>query len=326
YDGYTGYQIAQNVVKMANTQQFVQYIKETGLEADNQFVANAIQRYGRSRVDPNLPNVNTDWYDQIMRQAVITNHNIGMSGGGENAKYSIGVNYFSQEGLLRMKNEYERFNLRSNIDFKVTDWLTVGGSMVLSNAMRYRPESSAWRKAYYAVPLLPVHDPLNTAASPIDYANSQDLGYRGSQNPFSLLSFSENKDKIRNVLANFYAEIDIIADKLTFRTAYNHNLETVETREVRLPYTMGGNEDRVNSELLKRKSTVSNLIWDNTLTHGNSFGKHNVTPVAGVSCRDESYEMLGAKGVGFPYNNGEQALYLDQSQTIDVDGVGDDGR
>jgi len=326
YDGYTGYQIAQNVVKMANTQQFVQYVEETGLDADNQFVANAIQRYGRSRLDPSLPNVNTDWYDEIMRPAVITNHNIGMSGGGENAKYSIGVNYFSQEGLLNMKNEYERFNLRSKIDFKVTDWLTVGGSMVLSNASRYRPEGSAWRKAYYAVPLLPVHDPLNTAATPIDYANSQNLGYRSSQNPFSLLSYSENKDKIRNVMANFYAEIDIIPDKLTFRTAYNHNFETVETREVRLPYSMGGNEVRVNSELVKRNATISNQIWDNTLTYDNSFGKHNVTLLAGASFRDESYEMLEAKGIGFPYNNGEQAFYLDQSQTIDVDGVGDDGR
>ena len=82
--------------------------------------------------------------------------------------------------------------------------------MVLSNASKYRPEASAWRKAYYAVPLLPVHDPLNTEAVPIDYANSQDLGYRSSQNPFSLLSFSENKDKIMNVMANFYAEITIL--------------------------------------------------------------------------------------------------------------------
>src|SRR5690606_18766922 len=70
YDGYTGYQIAQNVVKMANTQQFVQYVNETGLAADNQFVATAIARYGRSPLHPNFPFVNTDWYDDIVRPAV----------------------------------------------------------------------------------------------------------------------------------------------------------------------------------------------------------------------------------------------------------------
>src|SRR5690606_40339057 len=81
-------------------------------------------------------------------------------------------------------------------------------------------------------------------------------------------------------------------------------LPILETREVRFPYTMGGNEVRVNSELVKRNATISNQIWDNTLTYDNSFGKHNVTLLAGASFRDESFEMLQAKGIGFPYNNG----------------------
>ncbi|MDG3581520.1 SusC/RagA family TonB-linked outer membrane protein [Galbibacter pacificus] len=326
YDGYTGYQIAQNVVKMANTEQFVQYVNETGLAADMQFVDNAMQRYGRSRVNPNIPNVNTDWYDEIIRPATITNHNIGLSGGGESATYALGVNYFEQEGLLNMKNEYERLNLRSKIDFKVNDWLKVGGNTVFSNAVRYNPEASAWRQAYYAVPTLPVYDELNTEASPIPYANAKDLGYRNGQNPFPTMEFAENRDKIRNILANFYAEISIIPNKLTFKTAYNHSFETVEARNLRFPYTIGQGVQRVNSEITKENRTNSNQIWDNTLTYDNSFGKHNITLLAGTSFRDESYEMLKAKGIDFPYANGEQAYYIDQAQTIDVDGVGDDGK
>ena len=44
YDGYTGIQRAQNVVKMANAEQFVTMALESGSAADEQFVNNAIQR------------------------------------------------------------------------------------------------------------------------------------------------------------------------------------------------------------------------------------------------------------------------------------------
>ncbi|MEJ2113694.1 MAG: TonB-dependent receptor plug domain-containing protein, partial [Flavobacteriaceae bacterium] len=67
YDGYTGVQYAQNVLKLANAEQFTTMAYESGSDADIQFVLNAMQRYGRSRVNPNVPNVNTDWYDEILR-------------------------------------------------------------------------------------------------------------------------------------------------------------------------------------------------------------------------------------------------------------------
>tara|TARA_R110000764_G_scaffold110192_1_gene196558 strand:- start:9887 stop:11140 length:1254 start_codon:yes stop_codon:yes gene_type:complete len=178
YDGYSGFQVAQNILKLANAEQFTTIAMESGSAPDAQFILNAMQRYGRSRINPNVPNVNTDWYDEITRQALITSHSIGITGGSEDATYSIGANYFGQQGILKMKNQYDRFNLRSKIDFKVSDWLTVGGNTIISNATRYDAENSAWRSAYFAVPILPVFDSQNTEASPKNYANAQDLGYR----------------------------------------------------------------------------------------------------------------------------------------------------
>ncbi|MEJ1222305.1 SusC/RagA family TonB-linked outer membrane protein [Sediminicola sp. 1XM1-17] len=325
YDGYTGYQVAQNVLKVANAEQFTTIALESGSAPDAQFILNAMQRYGRSRVNPNVPDVNTDWYDEIMRTAPIQNHSFGVTGGSEDATYAIGANYFSQEGILKMRNEYERFNLRSKIDFKVNDWLTVGGNTVISNATRYDAEDSAWRQAYFAVPILPVLDPLNTDATPIAYANAQDLGYRGGQNPFPTLDFSENRSKIRNVLANFYAQFELVPDKLTFKTAYNHNFETREKREVRLPFFIGNNFQREDASLFKGNETYSNQIWDNTLTYTDSFGKHNLSVLLGGSFRDESFEQLRARGLNFPLS-GEEAYYLDLAQTIVNEDVGDDGR
>lgn len=324
YDGYAGVQVAQNVLKLANAQQFTTIALESGSAPDAEFILNAMQRYGRSRVNPNVPNVNTDWYDEILRTAAIQNHSLGFTGGSDNASYAIGANYFAQEGILKMKNEFERFNLRSKLDFQVNDWFKIGGNVVFSNATRFDPENSAWRAAYYAVPILPVYDANNSEAFPTNYANAQDLGYRGGQNPFPMLDLNENRLKIKNVLANFYADIQLVPKKLSFRTAYNHNFQNIEGRQVRLPYFVGNNFQNENATLIRRMTNVSNQIWDNTLTFTDSFGDHNLSVLAGTSFRDEAYEMVGATGLNFP-TTGEESYYLTQALTTPETSVVDGG-
>jgi len=325
YDGYYGTQIAQNVLKMANAEQFTTMAMESGSAADISFIQNAMQRYGRSRINPNVPDVNTDWYKEILRTGAIQNHSINVTGGNQKASYSIGANYFSQEGILKMKNEYERFNLRNKIDFKATDWLTIGGSMIFSNALKYDDEADAWNQAYYAVPIMPVYDEQNTTAWPSHYASAQNLGYRSGQNPFPTLDLSENRLKIRKIMANFYADLELIPKKLNFKTSYNHAFTALDERYVDLPYFASSNFRRGDASLKKNANNYSNQIWDNVLTYNDRFGKHNVTVMAGTSYRDEAYYKLEAQGLNFPTDE-EQSWYINQSKTIPVTGVVDDGR
>ncbi|MBT33694.1 MAG: SusC/RagA family protein [Thalassobius sp.] len=325
YDGYYGVQVAQNVLKMANAEQFATMAYESGSTADVNYILNAMQRYGRSRVNPNVPDVNTDWYDEIMRQAAIQNHSLNITGGGQNASYSIGTSYFGQEGILAMKNQYERFNLRSKIDYKAAEWLTVGGNLVWSNAVKYEEEESAWNQAYFAVPIMPVYDYENEDAWPVPYSSAQLLGYRGGQNPFPTMDFNNNKQKIKKLLANFYVNVDIIPDRLSFKTAYNNSFTDLDKREVALPYYITDGSQVADATLNKTRETYFNQIWDNVLTYKNSIGAHYFTAMVGTSYRDESYDLLKARGLNFPTDN-EESWYLDQSETIVVDGVGDDAR
>lgn len=295
YDGYTGIQRAQNILKMANAEQFVTMAYESGSDPDVQFVLNAMQRFGRSRVNPNVPDVNTDWYDEVIRDGIIQNHSLNASGGGENSSYAVGVNYFSQEGILDMKNEYERFNIRGKIDADLTDRIKVGVNSVFSNATRFSPENGAWFKAYFAVPIMPVYDELNTDADPIQFSNAQLLGYRGTQNPFTDLTYNNNRVKQRNILANVFTEVDIIKDKLKFKTSYSHNLTTFENRQVDLPYLLGNNFERVSS-IRRENNTFSNQYWDNTLTYQDTFGDHDLTLMVGHSYRDEASNWFNATG------------------------------
>jgi TonB-dependent starch-binding outer membrane protein SusC len=326
YDGYYGVQVAQNVLKMANAEQFTNMANESGSAADATFILNAMQRYGRSRINPNVPDVNTDWYDKILRTAPIQNHSLNVMGGGEHTSYSVGGSYFGQDGTLDTKNDYERFNLRSKIDFQANPWFKIGGNVNLSNATKYEAEDAAWNEAYFAVPVLPVYDEMNTAASPIHFANAQTLGYRSGQNPFPLLVFDDNQMRIRKVLAGFYAQIDIIPNKLNFRTAYNNSFTSLNLRNVDLPYYIGDGFQRPQATITKTFETFNNQIWDNVLTYTQDVGDHHFVVMGGASFRDEAWSKLKASGTDFdvPLDQ-EQSWYINFAKQIPTDQVQDDG-
>lgn len=310
YSGYTGIQHAQNVVKMANAEQFVTMANESGSAADIQFVANAMQRYGRSRINPNVPNVNTDWYKEILRDAPISSHNIGVTGGSERTTYGINTSYFAQDGLLDMKNEYERFNIQSNVDVKVSDRLTIGTNAIFSNATKYNPENGAWFQAYFAVPILPKYDEANLAATPIPFSDATLLGYRGAQNPFPSMTYNNNQLKIKKILASAYIAYDIVPDKLKFKTSYSHDYSTISERNVRLPFFISDRSQREVSSITRANSTYSTQFWDNTLTYSDKFTDHGFTLLAGSSFGDEQVNTFSATGEDIQGISLESSWYL----------------
>ncbi len=326
YNGYFGYQIAQDVVKMANSEQFTQMAIESGSAADESFILNAMQRYGRSRTKPNIPEPNTDWYAEILRPAMISNNSLDFSGGTEKARYSIGTSYFNQDGIMDMKNSYERLNLRSKVDLKATNWLTIGGNMIFSNATKFNDAEGAWNQAYFAVPVMPVYDELNVDAFPIRFSNAQAIGYRSGQNPFPAMNFNIDRMKIKKLLANFYMEATILPKILTFKTSYNYSSTSVDQRIVNLPwFLVGGGDFKVTDASLTRNfSDYNNHIWDNVLTLTQKYGNHNFTLMGGTSFKDENYLRITAVGKNFPTNM-EQSWYLNLAEIIDAVATTDDG-
>lgn len=327
YNGYYGIQTAQNVLKVANAEQFTNYALATGSSADAAFIDNAFQRFGRSRVNPNIPDVNTDWYGEVLEQyAPIQNHSLSVNGGSDQSRYSLGVSYFKQDGLLKFtRNEYERLNLRTKIDFDVTENFRVGGNVNISNGTQYVAENSVWFKTYFAVPILPVYDAQN-GATPNMFSNAQVLGYRGSQNPLYDLYYNDNRNKIAKFLGNFYAELDIIPDMLKVRTSYNYSYSQVNARNVDFEFG-DGNVD-FPSRISRNHATSFNQIWDNYLTYTQSFGMHNLTGVLGYSYRSETSEGIFASATELlpsPSLFNEELWYIGQAQVRDATAYGDFG-
>ncbi|WKN43675.1 SusC/RagA family TonB-linked outer membrane protein [Tunicatimonas pelagia] len=324
YDGYYGIQNPQNVLQMANTEQFVRYVNETGSAADIEFVDNAIQRFGQSSTNPGIPNVNTDWYDVIMEPASIQNHTLSFNGGGAKTRYSIGGSYFNQQGLLKSaRNDFTRLNFRTKLDSRVKDWLTVGGNFNVSTSRQFVGENAAWFRGYFAVPILPVYDELNTANED-QLSNAQLIGYRQSQNPLYPLLYNDDRNQTGTVNGNFYGEIDIVPNILSFRSSYNYSLEGKTARNVDFAYA-DGNQDFL-SAIRRNNLATFDQVWDNFLTYENNFGDHFLTVVGGYSYRSEYAELLFVRGEDIspiPSRDQQELWYLSRALNFDVDNIGD---
>ncbi|SHK41071.1 TonB-linked outer membrane protein, SusC/RagA family [Epilithonimonas mollis] len=303
YDTYYGSQYANNVIKMANAEQYTNFALESGSQFEIDAINAAIERFGRSRVNPNLPNVNTDWYKEALRIAPIQSHSLSVDGGSEKVAYSLGGNFFTQDGILNMKNSYERFNVRTKIDAKATSWLTVGTVINYTRGEKYDDEGSAWQQIYYAVPVMPVYDPLFKDATVRPYADAQILGYRGHDNPFSLM---DNVDKLgiqKSLNFNAYAEISLLPKELTFKTTLSYNNRNISERLMELPYFVNSEKaferTLAQSSITRNNATYEDYIWDNTITWNKTLGNHGFTLLAGTSYADQSYKFMGMKGYFF---------------------------
>lgn len=326
YDGYYGVQVATNVLKMANAAQFVEYVNQTGSAADQSYIDNAMQLWGRSRVNPNVPDVNTDWYKEIMRTSSPKfNHALSVSGGSENSSYSFGVSYYGEEGLLRMENSYERMNITTKLDQKLNNWLNTGVNFNYSNAERYLGETGSWFQAYHAVPILPTTDDANydrVQASGIDtlnigsnLASARQAGYRGSQNPLITMNFNNNRQDIKKVQAGVYGEVTLIPNQLKFKTNYNVATMFLKTRNFDEPYLITDDTYRNVSSLSSGRILAVDQYWDNNLTYTKDIGDHSFSLMAGTSFRDEYYNWMNGSVDGVPLD--ENNWYINSNLAED---------
>ncbi|BDD09420.1 SusC/RagA family TonB-linked outer membrane protein [Fulvitalea axinellae] len=66
----------------------------------------------------------TDWLDEITQAGQSQEHNLSITGGGDKARYRVGVGLFDQEGTT-VGTALERLSFRANMDFNVSTRLMI---------------------------------------------------------------------------------------------------------------------------------------------------------------------------------------------------------
>jgi len=299
YDGYSGLQIPTNVMKLANTKQYVELMNLANIDIPG-YVTKVASDYPAS----------TDWYRELLRTAPMYSHALDISGGTDKTNYSVGVNYFFQEGIMNAENDYERLNFRARLDQKVTDRINVGFNTILTNSNKHNSNDNAFFQAFVNPPIYGVYDGTNTAAYPVNFGSGQLYGL-GNQygNPVASAYYNHNKEDGIKLVFSTFAEYSIIPDKMKFKTSYNLDFAFWKQQTYQPEYNVGGSQGLLKSSLTKTFGTSSKHIIDNLLTYNDKKDDLSYNLMLGQSTRIETQSWLNGSALSVP-DFDEQSIYL----------------
>ena len=301
YNGYVGIQKATNVLEMCNSHEYATMLMEANPDAYRHMFEKSIAEFGGD-METLTFNADTNWYDEMLRTAVITNHSLNISGGSNNAIYSVGMSYLSQDGIMDVENYYRRMNFRASLDFDATSWLKVGFNGVFSNSQQQLPNNAAWQKAFNTPSILPVYDERRgDDVFPTKYADPSQVGLNNNfYNPVAFADYYDSRNDNYQVLSNFYAQLNIIPDRLNIRTSYSYDYSAIRGNTFLPTYYVGQNQRRNTTQLTKTDTNYNKWIWDNTATYNQRWDAHSFTGMLGVSMRQERYNMLSGTATNVP--------------------------
>lgn len=310
YDGYVGIQTPSNVLELCNAEEYATMLLEGNFDSYVTHFKQSIDLYGGDYSDPDFHNwkyaEDNDWYGHLLRNAVITNHSVNVSGGSNKAVYSVGASYMYQDGIMNVENNYKRANFRGSVDFDATNWLKVGFNGLFSNAQQQAPNNASWQKAFNCPPIVALYDENNEKGFPDKYGSPDALNYTSNfYNPVAHANYFDSFNETYQVLSNFYAQINFIPNKLNFRTNYSYSYQSTQGREFTPKYYVSSWQQSASTELKRSENKFYNYIWDNTLTYNDQWGKHRFGTMIGFSMRQEQWRYFEGKTTNVPEGHKE---------------------
>ncbi len=224
-DGYSGIQVAFNLPKMLNAQQYGDLLWQA-TKNDGKVPSNAI--YGS---DPNNATVPTyinsantiksgdvNWLKEIMHPAAVHSYNLSLSKGDDKAQNALSLGYFNQDGIIQHTN-FDRFSARFNSSYKIKDFLTIGENFSSSYTTQVSASTNSALggivfEALQFPSIVPVYDINgNFAGNPINDIT----------NPLGKLTRAkDNKQKKIQALGNVFANVEL--GDFTFKTSFRFGL------------------------------------------------------------------------------------------------------
>lgn len=276
YKGYVGIQVPTNIMKMANKSQYV--------ELRNLAFQNT---KGYQPVSESDYPGDTDWYRTLTKNALMHSHAVDVSGATDKTNYSVGLNYFYQDGIMNHgKSDYDRINFRARLDQKATSWLNVGVNNIFSNYNRKIPNNNAYFSAFVNPPVYNVYNENNKVAYPEPFDAPSNYGFPVSYgNPVATAYYNDNKEHGIKDVFSIYAELHFLEDKLKFKTSYNMEFAFWDQRNYTPTYFVGGAQGAETSSLSKTYGYSTNQIIDNVLSYQDQIGNHHFSVMVGQSTR-----------------------------------------
>jgi TonB-linked SusC/RagA family outer membrane protein len=252
-------------------------------------------------------NTNNNWQDLAYHNAMQTNANVGVSGGGETGTYYFGLGYLNQDGIMVGSN-FDRYSAKFSVNQTANSWLKIGGNINYNRSnQRSVPQnaSAAHGGAVISALVTPEYVPIfMPAGSPNPGVYGYSTFYSGD-NPLSDIYNNNNNTIANNLLGDAFAEIKLPFG-IVYRSQLNLTMENSNYQYFLDPYK-SLNGIQKNGSGSQNYNETTRWAWDNTLTYDKTIGLHKINVVVGTSALDEKIFLSSQSGTGFG-SSGVQTL------------------
>lgn len=264
----------------------------------------------------------TDWQDQVFTRSPVQSHNISLNGGTLATRYSIGLGYFNQDGIVGgAKSHFDRYNARLNFSTDLSDKLKLNSVLLFSSEGRNTlPENGIGSVLYNAInafPTEPVISPMG------NYSYMEEVS--DIINPVAQIMNTYNWNKAQK----FVGKEEFIFKPLTFLTftnRFNYNVALVDSK-VFSPLVWYGDGKYANTALnaqlvsptvelatgveidrgaavYEERNTYTDLSYEGFVNYEQIFAKdHQVKATAGVTIFQRDGKSLNGVAYGIPNND-----------------------
>ncbi|MEX8547378.1 MAG: TonB-dependent receptor [Mucilaginibacter sp.] len=291
YSGYAGYSKPIAYYDMLNGNQFATYRKwaliianpgkYTGLDdpkflTDGSFAPDELEgiQSGRS----------TDWQKLILKSGLMTNHQLGVTGGSESTSYAFSGGYYKESGVYPGQ-DFSRYSMKLSIDQQLGKYVKIGLNSL--NTVTYRNGENAAQIRQVLQPS-PLGSPYTSTGVLASYIGNDNLVY----NPLANLADGASVElrKRINTFNSLYGEVQIWGG-LRYRLNAGAELHAD---------TYGNFYEGATTNNLGAASTASNqsgysysYTVENLLLYNKTFKKHNIGFTGLYSLQEYQSQLTG---------------------------------
>ncbi|SEM29661.1 TonB-linked outer membrane protein, SusC/RagA family [Chryseobacterium taichungense] len=307
YNTFTGVQTLFSKYPMMDGPKFAQ-LRAYAIPAGN-----STPLYSNGADESN--STNTDWQSLYYKPAMMTSHDVGVSGGTEGGNYNVGLSYYKQNALVPLQS-YERFALRTAIDQQVGKIFRFGFTTNTNYSISEGNGVSPGAVLGYS----PLVDPYKADGTPktlMTTAGGIDQSWIYTrQNLEALKDKYVDESKAFASYNNLYGELNLPINGLKYRLNVGLDYRTSNSGN----YTGVGvfsTNPSAPSAAGRGNNQTYHWVLENLLTYDRTFGKHKINAVGLYSAEGNRYisSYMSAKNVPadfFQYYN------LGQSPQADI--------
>jgi TonB-linked SusC/RagA family outer membrane protein len=277
-EAYTGVQVVRHKPELMNAKEFASYLNDANPVTPTSLAL----PYRQGQIDS--LGEGTDWLDEILRPARMSNYQLSFNGGTEETRYNLSFNYFDQEGIV-LNSGFQRGTVRLNLNKKISQKLSFDFSSQLAGTFEQRAfaNSSGGSNGGVILDALRISPitPLRDASGQYTYSNGplpfvEDVG-----NPVAYAEKAKDHRTTARGLFNVAGNYEIVPGltlRITGGLDYNNNqLDTYRPSDIFLGRLTNGAANRVQTN---RYSWLN----ENTLTYDKKLNENNfLNVVVGVT-------------------------------------------